>query len=161
MELRTPSYIVVHTAATPGHSIDISAAAIREYHIQEKGWADIGYHFVVRFDGTIEKGRDEHTMGAHVEGFNSKSLGICFSGNGDLSDFTDAQKKAGAKLIADLLKRHGLTETFKKNPMHVLGHRECNLLVPGIFPGPKTSKTCPGTKVDMTEIRKLVLVALA
>ena len=161
MKLQNPTYVVIHTAATPGKSIDISAASIREYHIKEKGWTDIGYHWVVRFDGHAEPGRAENVMGAHVEGFNSKSLGVCFSGNGDLSDFTPEQKSKGAQLVAQILERHGLVQVFLKNPMHVLGHRECNELVKaGVFPGPKTSKTCPGTKVAMTEFRHLVKAAI-
>ncbi len=157
MKLKNPGWVVIHTAATPGASIDISAASIRRYHVNERGFSDIGYHSVVRKDGRIEKGRPEDQMGAHVEGFNAKSIGVCFSGNGDIEDFTQAQKLHGVNHVVDILERHGLLETFIRNPMRVIGHRETGRLVPSIFPGPKTTKTCPGTKVDMSEFRKLCI----
>jgi N-acetylmuramoyl-L-alanine amidase len=157
MKLVNPEFIVVHTAATPLKSIDISMKAIDAYHRNVKGWNGCGYHFVIRKGGLVEVGRPIDRMGAGVEGFNSKSMHICFSGNGDLEDFTAAQKLSGAKLALRLLKEHNLLEVFKKNPMHVLGHRECNQLIPSEFAGPKTSKTCPGKKVDMKAFRLKVL----
>lgn len=154
-----PSHVVIHTAGTPGKAVDVSAAGIDAYH-RSLGWRGIGYQFVVRFDGTVETGRSEREVGAHVEGFNHRSLGICFSGNGDLQDFTDAQKAAGARLVLELLRRHRLEDAFMRNPMRVLGHRECNALVPAIYPGPKTTKSCPGRMVDCRAFRQRVMAEL-
>jgi hypothetical protein len=161
LDPKNVTHIVVHTAATPTRSIDISAASIDAYHRHVKGWDMIGYHRVVRFGGDIEEGRPLDRVGAQVEGFNSQSIGICFSGNGDLADFTDHQWIEGPKLVAQLLKHFGLEGAFKKNEMRVIGHREINLLIEaGVTDAPRTSKTCPGKRIDMrkfrTQVRKWV-----
>jgi N-acetylmuramoyl-L-alanine amidase len=152
-------YIVIHTAAAP-LNVDVSAASMRRYHKLVKGWNDIGYHYVVRKNGTIEMGRPINQAGAHVEGLNHCSIGICFSGHGDLADFTPAQKEAGARLVAELLAKFQLVNKFLQNPSRVLGHREVNDLIPTIFKGPKTTKSCPGRKVDMKQFRNLVIGVL-
>jgi hypothetical protein len=86
-------YIVVHHAASgwdpdpkkPQDSTDISAAQIDAEH-RARGFECIGYHYVVRFDGTIEKGRPEDARGAHARAYdergvsyNASSIGVCFS----------------------------------------------------------------------------------
>lgn len=163
MQLKSPTHIVLHTAAAgTTKAIDQSAATIRAYHVKTKGWSDIGYHFVVRFDGDVEEGRPLNQVGAHVEGFNSQSVGICFAGHGDLQDFTPEQKKAGVTLVCQMLEHFELTQAFIKNPMRVIGHREINQLIDtGVAKNaPKTTKTCPGKKVDMSAFRKAVLAEL-
>lgn len=154
---REITHIVVHTAAAAakGKPVDQSAATIRAYH-KSKGWSDIGYNILIRFDGSIEPGRPMSKAGAHVEGFNASTIGICCTGHGDIADFTAKQKHALTHLICDLLRDYGLVQTFRKNMMRVLGHRECYQL-PGV---PNTGKTCPGTKVDMKAIRLAVAAEL-
>lgn len=76
-ESRVIEYIVFHTSASGDQ--DIGAKEIREWH-KEKGWSDIGYHYVIRRDGTIEQGRPLEKIGAHVRGYNSRSIGICMIG---------------------------------------------------------------------------------
>lgn len=71
--------IVVHCTATP-EGKDYNVGDIRRIHIKDKGWADIGYHYVVRIDGTIEPGRDVNIIGAHVSGYNSHSIGVVYVG---------------------------------------------------------------------------------
>lgn len=83
--LTSISKIVIHTSATlPGR--DVTAQEIDGWH-KAKGWAMIGYHTVIRLDGTIERGRDYGREGAHVKGHNAGTLGICMVGglndNGD------------------------------------------------------------------------------
>ncbi len=82
---RRTDIIVVHCSATPPKQ-DIDAAFIRQWHRKERGWQDIGYHFVIKRDGTIEKGRDIHVVGAHVAGKNSESVGVCMVGGVDNKD---------------------------------------------------------------------------
>lgn len=160
-----PQYIVIHTVGAAdknGRPIvsDPTAESIRRYHVDTLGWRDIGYAAVVRMSGEIEQGRPEIQVGSHVEGFNSLSLGVVFCGHGDLIDFTPAQWESGPRYVAAMLRRHGLEAAFRANPMRVLGHRETAQLVPAVFPGPKTTKTCPGTKIDMRRFRLRVLEEL-
>lgn len=148
-------WIVWHTAAhgdpEKGIDYDTTAEQIRQWH-KAKGWADIGYHFVIRKDGTIERGRPETQPGAHVRGLNHQSIGICFSGHGDISPLTDAQLEAGIRLTVKLLKQHGLPYT------RVIGHREVNRLVAlgWLSADYRVAKTCPGTKVDMRAVRRRI-----
>ncbi len=86
--------IVIHCAATKP-SMDIGLREIRQWHVQ-KGWLDVGYHYIIRRDGTVETGRPHDVVGAHVKGHNSESLGICMVGGIDdagkpQDNFTDAQ----------------------------------------------------------------------
>jgi len=103
--MRKITIIVIHCSATK-EGLDIDASVIRSWH-KNKGYRDIGYHYVIKLDGTIEKGRSEESIGAHVQGFNANSIGICYVGGldkeGNPSDTrTDAQKKAMRKLYSDL-----------------------------------------------------------
>lgn len=75
---KSTKYLVVHCAATKP-TMDIGLREIRQWHRQQ-GWLDVGYHFVIRRDGTVEKGRDVGVVGSHVKGYNSESLGICMVG---------------------------------------------------------------------------------
>jgi N-acetylmuramoyl-L-alanine amidase len=134
-------YVVIHTAGAP-KGVDQSAASIRAYHMQHNGWRDIGYNFVVRKDGLVETGRSLAVTPAHASGFNTRSLGICFTGNGDLSDFTLAQYDSGLELVEALQGR------FSVPTRCVIGHREVTQ-----FGAPNPGKTCPGLKVDMADFR--------
>ena len=67
---------------------------IRKWHM-ERGWDDIGYHFVILPDGTIELGRPLHIMGAHCKGHNENSIGTCLIG---VSEFSENQFSALKKL---------------------------------------------------------------
>ena len=97
--------IIWHCSATRA-GWDIGAKAIDQWH-KAKGWRGIGYHYVVRRDGTIEQGRPEHQIGAHVRGHNSDSIGICYVGGLRGKDTrTDEQKAALYRLTSELLERY-------------------------------------------------------
>lgn len=127
-------YLAVHCSATPP-SMDIGVNEIDRWH-RAKGFLKVGYHFVVRRDGTVEFGRSPLEVGAHIEGFNSESIGICLVGGVDGSkqqkpedNFTTDQKES-LKLLLQALKA-----TY---PGAVIqGHRD--------FPG--VSKACPSFDV--------------
>lgn len=70
--------IIVHCSATP-EGRDYTVDDIRRWHI-ERGWSDIGYHYVVYRDGTICDGRDVDVIGAHCTGHNTYSIGVCYIG---------------------------------------------------------------------------------
>lgn len=105
--MRDISTIVVHCSATPP-SMDIGVEEIRKWHVEGNSWTDIGYHFVIRRDGTIESGRPIERPGAHVKGHNSNSIGVCWVGgvseaNGRAQDNrSDQQTAALFGLIQDL-----------------------------------------------------------
>lgn len=82
METSKVKYIVTHSSATPP-SMDIGAKEIRKWHVDERGWKDIGYHFIIRRDGTLELGRPLNVAGAHARGYNKESIGVCMIGGVD------------------------------------------------------------------------------
>ena len=77
--MREIEKIIIHCSATPP-SMDIGAEEIRRWHVDDNGWSDIGYHYVIRRDGTVEPGRPLEKAGAHCRGYNQKSIGICLVG---------------------------------------------------------------------------------
>jgi len=104
---RTITDIIIHCTATRSWQ-DYSADDIRRMH-KAQGWADIGYHYVVRLDGTIENGRDVDKIGAHVSGHNANSIGVVYVGGldnqGKAKDTrTENQKCALLNLLMDLRK---------------------------------------------------------
>ncbi len=97
--------IVVHCTATRAWQ-DFGADDIRRMH-KAQGWSDIGYHYVVRLDGTVENGRDVDVIGAHVSGYNAHSIGVVYVGGldnqGKAKDTrTENQKHALRQLLLDL-----------------------------------------------------------
>ena len=71
--------LIVHCSATrEGQHITIDT--IRDWHVNGRGWRDVGYNYIIYLDGTIKKGRADNVQGAHCKKFNSSSLGICYIG---------------------------------------------------------------------------------
>lgn len=111
--------IVVHCSAT-APTADIGAATIDQWH-RGNGWWCIGYHFVIRRDGTIERGRPPAMKGAHAPEANADSIGICLVGGVDAKqkaedNFTPMQKAALFELVGFLKETYPITD--------VLGHRD-------------------------------------
>lgn len=116
---RVINRIVIHCSATR-EGKNYTSDDIRRWH-KGQGWNDIGYHYVVTISGEIEKGRDEASIGAHVRGHNSDSIGVCYVGgldhNGKPKDTrTEPQKAALIKLLRDLKRRYPKAV--------ILGHRD-------------------------------------
>ena len=109
--------IVIHH--TGGNDIDASAEQIHGWHLKN-GWAGIGYHYVIRKDGTIERGRPEWAIGSHAYGENSHTIGIHLSGDFEQAQPTSQQIEKCAMLIADIADRYGLPI----NRETVVGHGE-------------------------------------
>lgn len=97
--------IIIHNADAK----KCSAQDIHRWH-KERGWAGIGYHFLVRKDGTIERGRPENTIGAHASGCNSDSIGVCFEGAFMTERMGQTQINAGRELISYLKNKYGITK---------------------------------------------------
>lgn len=90
--------IIFHHAAAKTCSAD----DVHRWHLAN-GWAGIGYHFFIRKDGSVYRGRPLDTQGAHTYGHNSNSVGICYEGNFENEKPTAAQIAAGAELLRYLL----------------------------------------------------------
>ncbi len=110
----------MHCSATP-EGRDVTAADINKMHIA-RGFKKIGYHYVIRLDGTVETGRKENEVGAHAKGYNANSIGVCYVG-GLASDGktpkdtrTAAQKSALKKLLHTLKQRYP--------DARIVGHRD-------------------------------------
>lgn len=118
MKHRKIDKIIIHCSAT-SEGVNITPSTIKHWHIQ-RGFKDIGYHFVVTLDGRVHVGRPLSEVGAHTKGQNSHSIGICYVGglkNGQPFDTrTDAQKDTLFRLIKEL--RH----SFPNATIH--GHNE-------------------------------------
>lgn len=128
--MKTINKIIVHCSDTPPDR-DVDAAEIRRWHVNDNGWDDIGYHYVIKRDGTIEKGRDIHIPGAHCRGHNSDSLGICLAGgwNGQF-DYHGNQLLSLYRLL------DSLSVVLLMPEFVVKGHRDYD-----------RSKTCPNFNV--------------
>ena len=87
--MRQINKVVVHCADTPA-SMDIGVREIDQWH-KARGWTGIGYHYVIRRDGTIDAGRDVNVVGAHAYGHNKGSLGVCLVGGKGGFNFTMQQ----------------------------------------------------------------------
>lgn len=98
--------IIIHCSATP-EGKDYTVQDIRRWHKQQ-GWSDIGYHYVIYRNGHVEPGRDVNVAGAHCEGHNAKTIGVCYIGgvskDGKTAKDTRtlAQKAALLSLLTDL-----------------------------------------------------------
>ena len=103
--MRKINFIILHCSATK-EGVSVTVNDIDRWH-KERGFAKIGYHFVVYLDGSIHKGRPIEEIGAHCKGRNSDSIGICYVGGLDKSGKpkdtrTPAQKEALLKLLRTL-----------------------------------------------------------
>lgn len=121
-------FIAIHCSATQPSS-EIGVSEIDDMH-RARGFACVGYHYVIRRNGIIEKGRPDTKAGAHVEGYNNRALGICLVGGIDglgrsRNNFTPEQFASLRQLIAFLRVRFVDAE--------IKGHRDF----------PKVAKDCP------------------
>jgi N-acetylmuramoyl-L-alanine amidase len=132
MAFEAVKFIVVHCSASPPKA-KVDASVIDRWH-RERGFLMIGYHYVINRDGHTEYGRKADQPGAHAEGFNNKSIGVCLVGGVDAklqpeNNFTNEQFVVLRGLIA------GFKVTYPN--AQVLGHRD----LPGV------KKACPSFDV--------------
>lgn len=140
--------IVLHHAAAKTCSVN----DIHSWHLAN-GWAGIGYHFLVRKDGSVHEGRPIEMIGAHASSTNGDSIGICFEGNFEIEQMSAAQKEAGAELVTHLKKLYPSIETVGKHKDY--GSTAC----PGkYFPFNYIAKGAEGdeTKTEVKEDEELV-----
>lgn len=117
--MRRINKIVLHCSATvEGRDHDI--VEIGQWH-RKRGMKKVGYHYVVKLDGTVQVGRAESEVGAHVQGHNADSIGICYVGG--LGRDTKAKDTRTPKQKAALLRL--LRELKQRYPSAVItGHRD-------------------------------------
>ncbi len=127
--MRIIDEIIIHTTATPpnwrpGDTTEGRVAAVRDWHVNGRGWSDIGYHYLIDRDGTVAEGRPVMRTGAHVSGRNARTIGVALFGgmggaaNDEFADhYTPAQDRALRALIDRLQAEHG-------PDLHLSGHHE-------------------------------------
>lgn len=124
-----PEVLVFHHTAANG----LTPEEINRNHISQ-GWGAIGYHFYIRKDGKIYRGRPEESVGAHAIGRNRTSIGICLEGNFEEEGLTDAQKESLERLSVDMIIKYNLEDC--------IGHRDVY------------ETLCPGKNFPMDNIRQ-------
>ena len=111
--------IVIHHIGNT--NADVPAAEVHRWHLAN-GWSGIGYHYVIRKDGTIERGRPREAVGAHALGQNKHTLGINIVGNFETAYPTQAQLDSASVLMAALCSLYGISPSFST----IMGHRDLN-----------------------------------
>ncbi len=121
-------YIVCHCTSTPV-SQQVTVEDIDSWH-RARGWSMIGYHWVIYQDGTIHAGRPESFAGAHVRGYNSHAIGVCYVGGiNELGRYDDTRTPAQKASLWHLLKILRLAYPQAR----IIGHRDF----------PNVAKLCP------------------
>lgn len=136
-----PDSIVMHHSLTKDGET-VSWGAIRRYHVEEQGWADIGYQYGIELVGNYYEvllGRMVNTPGAHCKenGMNSRSIGICMVGNFDVTLPPVPQYNKAVQLVCSLM------DVFNIPASRVYGHNQF-----------ATYKSCPGKKFNMQAFRE-------
>ena len=121
--MRAITLIVIHCSAVRPNQRS-SAEDIDKWH-KDRGFKGIGYHYVIRRDGTIEQGRPEWMIGAHCVNHNKYSIGVCYEGGLDIrgqpaDTRTEAQKASLRKLLEELHERYPRAV--------IVGHHDLNPL---------------------------------
>lgn len=135
---RKISEIFIHCSATP-QGKDYTVADIKRWHLQ-RGFGDIGYHYVIYRNGQINIGRDINKIGAHCTGHNTNSIGICYIGGCDstgkkaMDTRTPEQRKSLITLTKQLMSKYRIPKD------KVFGHYQF------------AKKECPSFKIE--EFRK-------
>lgn len=117
--MRKITEIIIHCSATTEDK-DFTVEDIDRWH-RQRGFNGIGYHFIIRLDGSINPGRSMCQIGAHCKGHNAHSIGICYVGglssDGKPKDTRTAAQKASLRALVEQLK-----EEFPHATVH--GHNE-------------------------------------
>ena len=130
---KTTMIVIHHSGAKNGN-----VAIFRHYHINDKGWDDVGYHYVITngsggSDGKVQDGRPIEKQGAHAKNFgqdrNPYSIGICLVGN---NKTTIKQRRSLVSLLANLCQKYKIDLSLKTIQRH--------------------HENCPGSNLDLKEI---------
>ncbi|WP_317049979.1 peptidoglycan recognition family protein, partial [Clostridium neonatale] len=125
-----PNKLVLHHAEASKCTVQ----DIHSWHLNN-GWSGIGYHYFIRKDGSIYKGRPDGAIGAHCQGSNTNTLGICFEGNYMKETMPTAEYNAGIDLIKYLIGKYG--------NLPIYGHKEL------------LATECPGANFPLADFKAL------
>lgn len=125
-----PNKLVLHHAEASKCTVQ----DIHSWHLSN-GWSGIGYHYFIRKDGSVYRGRPDGAIGAHCQGSNTNTLGICFEGNYMKETMPTAQYNAGIDLIKYLRGKYG--------NLPIYGHKEL------------LATECPGSKFPLADFKNL------
>lgn len=117
--MRKITEIIIHCSATK-EGMDFTVEDIDRWH-RQRGFSGVGYHFIIRLDGSINPGRSMYQIGAHCKGHNAHSIGICYVGglstDGKPKDTRTAAQKDSLRALVEQLQ-----EEFPLATVH--GHNE-------------------------------------
>jgi N-acetylmuramoyl-L-alanine amidase len=101
--MRKLNRVIIHCSDSDikGHD---NIETIRKWHVEERGWNDVGYHFFIQSNGNIQDGRPLSKVGAHTVGHNADSVGICLHGR---KNFTQEQFNSLRRLVIALSSDYG------------------------------------------------------
>jgi N-acetylmuramoyl-L-alanine amidase len=128
--MRPLTEVIVHCTATrpewwATRTTAQKVAEVRRWHVEDRGWKDIGYHYLIDRNGHTVVGRPLDQVGTHTQGKNIGTIGIAlFGGHGSSADdqfadnFTPAQDKALQELLVKLLKTHPTIKTISGHNQH-------------------------------------------
>ena len=137
--------IIIHCTATrpnwwEGKTSQQKVDEVRRWHVEDRGWSDIGYHYLIDRNGTLVEGRPLERTGAHAKGHNTGSVGISLFGGhgGNVSDqfednFTEDQDRALRELIAKLKAEHPIVKTIGHNEVQSLDGTAQIVVLVGCF----------------------------
>ena len=120
--MREITKIIVHCTATP-EGREVNVEEIRKWHTEApRNWSDVGYHFHIKLDGTLQEGRPIERTGAHCAGQNFCSIGISYAGGmtKDMKEAKDTRTAEQKDALIDFL--HELKEQYPKAKIY--GHRD-------------------------------------
>ncbi|GAA0733702.1 N-acetylmuramoyl-L-alanine amidase [Clostridium oceanicum] len=123
-----PRMIILHHAESSRCSIE----DVHSWHLN-KGWSGCGYHYFVRKNGSIYKGRPDNAIGAHCLSYNSVSIGICTEGRFNVETMGASQYNSLKELISYIKNKYNISKIY--------GHRELN------------STDCPGKNFPLSKIK--------
>lgn len=127
--MRQIDEVILHCTATPWQR-EVDIEEIRRWHTQGNNWSDVGYHYLIQLDGSLQAGRDLTIAGAHTKGHNQRTVGVAYVGglkaDGEPGDtMTLEQEETFEHLFFAL-------QMVLCKPLALSGHREYS------------SKSCPG-----------------
>lgn len=135
-ERKETKRVVFHHSLTDTGSVE----KFRDYHVNNNGWEDIGYHYVIPSEGHFQVGRDKKYVGAHASGKNKDSIGVCLIGDFRFYEPTEGQIEECLKLYHELCRYYG------KN-LIIDFHR-------------KNVNPCPGEKLDRKKFVEIVSMGM-